>query len=111
MPCTSICTPSIQRPGCSRIDIWHGIYNHALATPQAIVEWFKGSSLQPFLSALDGAAHERFLAAYSEEIAQAYKPRFDGKYGVDRTPYEAFSAFMEKNGYPSAYWQPVGDGR
>ena len=66
-------------PGCSHIDIWHSIYNHALATPQAIVEWFKGSSLQPFLAVLDAGARERFLAAYSEEIARAYKPRFDGK--------------------------------
>jgi trans-aconitate 2-methyltransferase len=69
----------LLRPVCSQIDIWHSIYNHALATPQAIVEWFKGSSLQPFLSALDGAARERFLAAYAEEIARAYKPRFNGK--------------------------------
>ena len=50
-----------------------------MATPQAIVEWFKGSSLQPFLSVLDADAREKFLAAYAEEIARAYKPRFDGK--------------------------------
>ena len=50
-----------------------------IATPQAIVEWFKGSSLQPFLSPLDAAAREQFLAAYAEKIAAAYRPRFDGK--------------------------------
>jgi trans-aconitate 2-methyltransferase len=66
-------------PICSRIDIWHSIYNHVMATPQAIVEWFKGSALQPYLSALDGQSREQFLAAYSEKIAAAYKPRFDGK--------------------------------
>ena len=69
----------LLRPVCSHIDIWHSIYNHALAAPQAIVEWFKGSSLQPFLAALDGAAREKFLAVYTEEIARAYEPRFDGK--------------------------------
>ena len=46
-----------------------------MASPQAIVEWFKGSSLQPFLSPLDAAAREKFLAAYGEKIAGAYKPR------------------------------------
>jgi trans-aconitate 2-methyltransferase len=50
-----------------------------LARPQAIVEWFKGSSLQPFLSPLDAAAKKQFLAAYTEKIVGAYKPRFDGK--------------------------------
>jgi len=66
-------------PACSRIDIWHCTYNHVMATPQAIVEWFKGSALQPYLSALDAQAREQFLAAYSEKIAAAYQPRFDGK--------------------------------
>ena len=66
-------------PVCSRIDIWHSIYNHVMAAPQAIVEWFKGSALQPYLSALDAQSREQFLAVYGEKIAVAYKPRFDGK--------------------------------
>ena len=66
-------------PVCSRIDIWHSIYNHVMAAPQAIVEWFKGSALQPYLAALNAPAREQFLAAYSEKIAAAYRPRFDGK--------------------------------
>jgi trans-aconitate 2-methyltransferase len=66
-------------PVCSHIDIWHSAYNHVMASPQAIVEWFKGSSLQPFLSPLDAPAREKFLAAYAQKIAGAYKPRVDGK--------------------------------
>jgi trans-aconitate 2-methyltransferase len=69
----------LLKPVCSKIDIWHTDYNHVMAAPQAIVEWFKGSSLQPFLSALGAPAQEKFLAAYTGEIAAAYKPRFDGK--------------------------------
>jgi trans-aconitate 2-methyltransferase len=69
----------ILKPVCARIDIWHTVYNHVMATPQAITEWFKGSSLQPFLSPLDAAAREQFLAAYTKKIVGAYKPRFDGK--------------------------------
>jgi trans-aconitate 2-methyltransferase len=69
----------LLKPVCSHIDIWHSVYNHVMASPQAIVEWFKGSSLQPFLSPLDAVAREKFLAAYGEKIASAYKPRKDGK--------------------------------
>lgn len=64
---------------CSHIDIWHTVYNHVMASPQAITEWFKGSSLQPFLSPLGAADREKFLAAYTKKIVGAYKPRFDGK--------------------------------
>jgi trans-aconitate 2-methyltransferase len=69
----------LLKPVSSHIDIWHSVYNHVMASPQAIVEWFKGSSLQPFLSPLDVAMREKFLAAYGEKIAGAYKPRVDGK--------------------------------
>jgi len=69
----------LLNPVCAQIEIWHSIYNHVMATPQAIVEWFKGSSLQPYLSLLDASAREQFLAAYAKKIADAYKPRVDGK--------------------------------
>ncbi len=69
----------LLKPLCSHIDIWHSVYNHVMAGPQAIVEWFKGSALQPILAALDAAGRQKFLAVYAEQIARAYKPRFDGK--------------------------------
>jgi trans-aconitate 2-methyltransferase len=69
----------LLKPVCAQIEIWHSVYNHVMATPQAIVEWFKGSSLQPYLSPLDAAAREQFLAIYAEKVAAAYKPRADGK--------------------------------
>ncbi len=69
----------LLKPVCAQIEIWHSVYNHVMATPQAIVEWFKGSSLQPYLSPLDAAARAQFLAVYAEKVAAAYKPRFDGK--------------------------------
>jgi trans-aconitate 2-methyltransferase len=68
----------LLRPVCSHIDIWHTVYNHVMAGPQAITEWFKGSSLQPFLSPLAPATREKFLAAYTAKIVGAYKPRHDG---------------------------------
>ena len=50
----------LLKPVCSHIDIWHSVYNHVMASPEAITEWFKGSSLQPFLSPLDAADREKF---------------------------------------------------
>ncbi len=69
----------LLQPVCGHIDIWHSIYNHVMATPQAIVEWFKGSSLQPYLSLLDAGMRDQFLAAYTDKIVGAYRPRVDGK--------------------------------
>ena len=69
----------LLKPGCTRVDIWHTVYNHVMAGPQAIVEWFKGSALRPFLSALDPAMCDDFLAAYLEEIKQHYRARRDGR--------------------------------
>jgi trans-aconitate 2-methyltransferase len=68
----------LLRPVCTRFDIWHTVYNHVVAGPGAVVEWFKGSSLRPYLSALDGDTRGRFLQAYTTAIAKAYPPRFDG---------------------------------
>jgi trans-aconitate 2-methyltransferase len=69
----------LLRPLCSRLDIWHTVYNHVMSGPGAIVEWFKGSSLRPYVSALDGEMRGGFLAAYTAAIAKAYPSRFDGK--------------------------------
>lgn len=69
----------LLRPLCSRIDIWHTVYNHVLAGPEAIVDWFKGSSLRPFLDALAENQRREYTADYTAQIALTYPARFDGK--------------------------------
>jgi trans-aconitate 2-methyltransferase len=69
----------LLRPLSRHFDIWHTHYNHILDSSQGVVEWFKGSSLRPYLAPLDAAAREAFTARYAEATAQAYRPRADGK--------------------------------
>lgn len=69
----------LLKPLCRRVEIWHTIYNHVMSGPTAIVEWFKGSALRPFLSALDPQAADDFLTAYTAEIARHYTARLDGQ--------------------------------
>jgi trans-aconitate 2-methyltransferase len=69
----------LLRPLCRHFDIWHTHYIHVIAGPAGVVEWFKGSSLRPFLAPLDGAMREAFTARYTEEIRVAYPARSDGK--------------------------------
>jgi trans-aconitate 2-methyltransferase len=65
--------------GASRVEIWHTHYQHPMADAAAIVEWFKGSSLRPFLDPLDAAARAVFLADYESRLARAYPQRADGR--------------------------------
>ena len=66
-------------PLCRRVDIWRTTYFHVLADgADAVVEWFKGSGLRPFLAPLDSGEQGDFLAQYREEIATAYPALPDG---------------------------------
>ncbi len=69
----------LLRPLCARVDIWRTTYYHALrGGAGAIVEWFKGSGLRPFLEPLDAAARAAYLERYTAEVARAYPPLADG---------------------------------
>jgi trans-aconitate 2-methyltransferase len=69
----------LLKPAAASVDIWHTIYNHVLASPQAILDWVKSTGLRPFLEALEADERQAFLESYLARLAKAYKPRVDGK--------------------------------
>ena len=70
----------ILAPIAAAVDFWQTEYLHIMADAAAIVEWYKGTGLRPFLDALaeDGQRAE-FTAQYLERVRQAYPVRRDGR--------------------------------
>ena len=70
---------ALLRQHAARVDVWRTTYHHMLAGgTDAVVEWFKGSGLRPFLAPLDAAETERFLATYRAALVGAYPALPDG---------------------------------
>ena len=69
----------LLRPLCARVDVWRTTYHHPLpGGVDAVVEWFRGSGLRPFLAPLDPAAQTEFLARYRDRIAATHPALPDG---------------------------------
>ncbi len=69
---------ALLSPLAQRVDVWRTTYMHPLAGARAIVEWFKGTALLPYLNVLDDNEQAAFLARYEAAIAQAYPALPDG---------------------------------
>jgi len=69
----------LLRPLCASVDVWRTTYHHSLpGGPPAVVEWFKGSGLRPFLEPLQEAERAAYLELYTQSIAQAFRTFPDG---------------------------------
>jgi trans-aconitate 2-methyltransferase len=66
-------------PVAERVDVWHTVYQHPMASPAAIVEWVSSTGLKPFVERLPAELRPGYLAEYERRIAQAYLPRADGR--------------------------------
>lgn len=69
----------LLRPVTAKVDLWRTTYYHSLSGGAgAVVEWFKGSGLRPYLDPLDERERSEFLQIYTAAISQAYPPLADG---------------------------------
>jgi len=70
----------VLAPHCRQLDLWTTEYIHVMPDAAAIVEWYRGTGLRPFLQALpDGPTRDQFIAQYQEAIRAEYPPRPNGQ--------------------------------
>jgi len=68
----------LLRPLSRTVDVWKTIYHHPLANAEAVVEWFKGSALRPYLAKLNEDEQPLFLQRYLDAMKAAYPASADG---------------------------------
>lgn len=54
------------------VDAWETTYTQVLHGDDPVLEWVKGTTLRPVLTALDPGETDDFLTAYGEALRQAY---------------------------------------
>lgn len=70
----------VLAPLAQRVELWTTEYIHVLPDAKAIVEWYRGTGLRPWLDPLpDDVSRQRFLADYQEMIDVAYPRQPDGR--------------------------------
>lgn len=70
----------LLRPLAVRLDIWLTEYFHVVESHAAMIEWFRGTALRPYLSALeDEGQRKRFEESLAERYRQVYRPQTDGR--------------------------------
>ncbi len=69
----------ILAPYASHLDLWATDYLQVMPDFESIIEWYKGTGLQPYLQTIhDEAEQRRFLAEYAERLRPHYPPSVTG---------------------------------
>jgi trans-aconitate 2-methyltransferase len=70
----------VLAPHAARIDLWETEYLHVMPDARALVEFYKGSGMRPFLDLLpNDTERKQFTKEYLERIRVAYPRRPDGR--------------------------------
>ena len=68
------------RPSASNMDLWETTYYHIVAGPEALLEWYRGTGLRPFLEALPSDdERRRFERMVLDRYTATYLRQSDGK--------------------------------
>ncbi|RAR06513.1 trans-aconitate 2-methyltransferase [Stemphylium lycopersici] len=69
-------------PHAASVNLWRTKYEHVVKNAGAIVEWVKGTGLQPYLNRMDEKdddGRKAFLEEYEKRLKGAYPELVDGK--------------------------------
>jgi trans-aconitate 2-methyltransferase len=62
----------------SGLDLWETTYYHVLSSHEALIEWFKGTRLRPYMEKLSHSEDKEFMDEILAECRQAYEVQGDG---------------------------------
>lgn len=72
-------TYDILAKAASDVEMWDTTYYHVVPDHKAVIEWYKGSGLRPYLDVLSTEEQRVFLADLLAEIEANYPVMSDGK--------------------------------
>ncbi len=84
----------LARPGYE-VNAWETSYVHILQGENPVLEWTRGTTLRPVLSALDGDQADAFLDEYAERLRQVYDP---GPFGTMFPFRRVFTVLHRRSG-------------
>jgi trans-aconitate 2-methyltransferase len=84
----------LARPGYE-VNAWETSYVHILQGENPVLEWTRGTTLRPVLSALDGDQAGAFLDEYAERLRQVYDP---GPFGTMFPFRRVFTVLHRRSG-------------
>lgn len=66
-------------PDAAKVDIWETVYLQILEGQDAVLNYMRGSTLRPLLSALSAEEGSKFLATLAKRLTSEYAPQSNGQ--------------------------------
>lgn len=62
----------------SAFRMWKVTYMHTLPSHEAVMDWYRGTGMRPYLQALDDAGRKKFEAEMFAQVREEYPTQSDG---------------------------------